>query len=84
MRFSELNGKEIIDLNNGERIGTIGYTDLVIDPESGDIKAIILPKGTFMGIKKSKEEIYIPWNAIRKIGPDMIIVENRDRAAKLL
>jgi len=79
MRFSELNGKEVIDLNNGERIGVVGHTDLVINPETGEIKAMILPSGSFFGIKKQKEEIYISWHAIKKIGPEMIIVEQKDR-----
>ena len=76
MRFSEFSGKEIIDLNNGERIGTIGPNDLVINPESGQIEGIIVPKGRWLG--RSKEEFYIPWNSIRKVGPAIIIIENYD------
>jgi len=79
MRFSEFNGKEIIDLNNGERIGIIGHTDLIIHPETGKIEGLILPKGTFSRLGKNKEEIYISWKAIRKIGSEMIIVERRDQ-----
>ncbi|GBF11293.1 YlmC/YmxH family sporulation protein [Tepidibacillus sp. HK-1] len=79
MRFSELNGKEIIDLSSGERIGTVGHTDLIIDPNSGEIEAMVLPKTSFLNIGKQKEEVYIPWNAIRKIGPEMIIVEKKAR-----
>lgn len=79
MRFSEFNGKEIIDLNNGERIGIIGHTDLLIDPESGEIEGIILPRGSFFGLGKQKEEIYIHWRSIRKIGPEMVIVERKEQ-----
>jgi len=80
MRFSEFNGKEIVDLNNGERIGTIGNTDLVIDPDTGEIEAIILPRGSsIFSFGKQKEEIYISWNAIKKIGSEMIIVERREQ-----
>ncbi|MFV9509802.1 YlmC/YmxH family sporulation protein [Tepidibacillus sp. LV47] len=74
MRFSELSGKEIIDLNHGERIGTIGPSDLVIDPNTGKIEGLLIPKGKWLG--KGKEELYIPWTSIRKIGPTIIIVEN--------
>lgn len=77
MRFSEFNGKEIIDLEDGERLGVIGHTDLVIDPETGEIEAIILPKGSFLNFNKQKEEILISWSSIRKIGPEMIIVEKK-------
>ena len=79
MRFSEFNGKEIIDLENGERIGIIGHTDLIVDPNSGRIEAILLPRGSFLGLGKNKEEIYIAWEAIKKIGPEMIIVERRQQ-----
>lgn len=78
VRFSEFNGKEMIDLNNGERIGIIGHTDLIINPETGEIDGMILPRGTFLSFGKQKDEIYISWKAIRKIGPEMIIVERRD------
>ena len=78
MRFSEFNGKEIIDLNNGERIGIIGNTDLLIDPNTGEIDAILLPKGGLFSFGKYKEEIAISWRSIRKIGPEMIIVEKTE------
>jgi len=78
MRFSEFSGKEIIDLNNGERIGVVGQTDLLIDPNTGEIDALVLPKGKMFRLsKKNNDEVLIPWKAIRKIGPEMIIVENR-------
>lgn len=80
MRFSEFNGKEVIDVNSGERIGIIGHSDLVIDPKSGEIEAIILPRGNFLSFGKQQDEIHISWNSIRKIGPDMIIVERVGRA----
>jgi len=78
MRFSEFSGKEIIDLNNGERIGTLGPTDLVIDPNTGIIQGLVIPKGKWLN--KSKEEYYISWNSIRKIGPAIIIVEYHNSA----
>ncbi|OEG00453.1 hypothetical protein BHF71_00665 [Vulcanibacillus modesticaldus] len=78
MRFSDFNGKEVIDINSGEKIGIIGHTDLVIDPKSGEIEALILPRNSIFGFKNKKEEIYISWNAIRKIGSDMIIIEKKN------
>lgn len=77
MRFSEFSGKEIIDLNNGERIGVVGQTDLLIDPNTGEIDALVLPKSKMFRISVNKDEILISWKAIRKIGSEMIIVENR-------
>ena len=74
MRLSEFSGKEIIGLDTGEKMGVIGHSDLEINTSTGEITAIILPGATFFGFGKRKEDVVIPWNAIVKIGPDMIIV----------
>ena len=44
MRMYELAGKEIININDGARLGVVGETDLAIDVESGEIQSIILPR----------------------------------------
>lgn len=75
MRLSELGGKEIIGLDTGERMGVIGDADLVINPETGQVESIILPAGGFFGLGKRREDIIIPWNAIVKIGSDMVIIQ---------
>lgn len=79
MRFSEFSEKEIIDLDNGERMGVLGQSDLVIHPETGQIECIVLSGSSFFGFGKKKQDVIIPWNSIRKIGPDMIIVELKER-----
>ncbi|MBO8162510.1 MAG: YlmC/YmxH family sporulation protein [Brevibacillus sp.] len=75
MRLSEFAGKEIIDFDNGERMGIIGDSDLEINDTSGEITSIILPGGSFFGFGKKKEDVVIPWKSILKIGPEMIIVD---------
>lgn len=79
MRLSELSGKEIIGFDNGERLGGVGQSDLEINPETGEIQAIILPGSSFLGIGKRKEDLVIPWKSILKIGPDMMIVETQPK-----
>ncbi|WGV57893.1 YlmC/YmxH family sporulation protein [Brevibacillus brevis] len=75
MRLSELGGKEIIGLDNGEKMGVISDSDLVIHPENGKIQSIILPGGSFFGFGKKREDLVIPWSSIVKIGPDMVIIQ---------
>ncbi|ASJ54299.1 hypothetical protein BP422_12510 [Brevibacillus formosus] len=75
MRLSELGGKEIIGLDNGEKLGVISDSDLVIHPENGAIQSIILPGGSFFGFGKKREDLVIPWSSIVKIGPDMVIIQ---------
>ncbi|USG67981.1 YlmC/YmxH family sporulation protein [Brevibacillus ruminantium] len=74
MRLSEMSGKEIIGLDNGERLGVIGDSDLEINTETGQINAIIVPGGSFFGFGKKREDLVIPWEAIVKIGADMVII----------
>lgn len=78
MRFSDLAGKEIIDVLNGERLGMVAQADLVIDIRSGTIEAMILPMRSSW-YRKPDMEIEIPWRTIRKIGPEMVIVEAKRR-----
>lgn len=78
MRFSELGGKEIVDLNNGSRLGTAGQTDLVIDTNTGTIQAIILPGATLFGFNRKREGMTIPWQSIRTVGAEMIIIDVKE------
>ena len=79
MRFSQFGGKEIIGLDNGERLGVIGDADLEINTETGQIRSIIIPQGGFFALGKRREDIVIPWEAIVKIGPDMVIIQMHRR-----
>lgn len=74
MRFSELAGKEIVDVVNGERLGIVAQADLLIDKRSGKLEALVLPVRSSW-FKKPDVEIEIPWAFVRKIGSEMVIVE---------
>lgn len=75
MRLSEINGKEIIDLKKGERLGVLGQAELEIDENSGYIRALVIPTMKWFGFKKNGTEARIPWSNIKKIGTDMIIID---------
>lgn len=76
MKFSELGGKEIVNLSDGCRLGMVAESDLLIDEKTGKIKALLVPdiKSGF-SIFSDKDFIEIPWEAVKKIGNDMIIIE---------
>jgi len=83
MRLSELGGKEIVNLYNGERLGVINNTDLVIDEKTGEILYLIIPKKRipfFVFGEGTKAEV--SWNAIKKIGPDIIIIDMEESHGK--
>lgn len=69
--------KEVVNLNTGARLGVLSDSDLLIDEESGKILSLIVPdrKISFKLFGSEKNEMEIPWDAIRKIGHDMIIIE---------
>lgn len=80
MRLSEFSGKEIIGLDNGERMGVIGDSDLEINATTGKITSIILSGSGFFGLGKRRDDVVIPWESIIKIGPDTVIVQfNQER-----
>lgn len=75
MRLSEFGNKEIVNLTDGGRMGLVEDSDLVFDENTGKIYSIFIyeSRGSLFRSKSGYTEI--PWNSIRKIGNDMLIVE---------
>jgi YlmC/YmxH family sporulation protein len=75
MRMSEIASKDIVNLTTGGRLGTLADCDFVINPESGAIEAlIIVPRGR----RLKKERWEIPWSAVRRVGPEVMIIDVPD------
>lgn len=74
MNLSDLQLKEIIDISSGKRLGSI--IDVVVD-NRGHISKIMLDKRRSKGkiFASNKEEVYIEWNNILKLGDDIILVD---------
>ncbi len=76
MRLSTIGGKEIVNLCDGSRLGIIAESDLLIDEKTGKIHALLIPESKgFFSFFSSNYLTEIPWDAIKKIGNDMIIIE---------
>ena len=74
MRFCELKEKEVVNICNGKCLG--GVVDLQINVCSGAIEALIVPgPGKFCGFFGTDSEYVIPFACIKKIGPDIILVD---------
>ena len=74
LKISEIRDKEIININNGERMG---YAfDFELDLEQGIIIGIVM-SGTskVWGLFSKSEDIIIDWRNIIKIGTDTILVD---------
>ena len=76
MRMGDLVGKEIVNYYDGARLGIIAESDVTIDPKTGQIQSIILPRrNNMMNFWVEKQHLIIPWESIKKIGAEIIIVE---------
>ncbi|WP_066635317.1 YlmC/YmxH family sporulation protein [Desulfolucanica intricata] len=76
MRLGDLVGKEIVNFYDGARLGAIGESDVIIDPRTGKIQSIILPRrGNLINFWVERQQLVIPWESIKKIGAEVIIVE---------
>jgi YlmC/YmxH family sporulation protein len=73
-KTSELREREVVNILDGKRLGLA--SDLEIEAETGRIKAIIVPgPGKFLWLFGKSEEFIIPWERIKKIGVDVILVD---------
>ncbi|MBP1949175.1 YlmC/YmxH family sporulation protein [Virgibacillus litoralis] len=75
MRYKDISGKEIVNVNHGSRLGILGQTDLEINEKTGQIESFVIPNYKWFGLKKEGEETKIRWNSIKKIGEDMIMID---------
>jgi YlmC/YmxH family sporulation protein len=74
LRINDLKQKEVININDGKRFGFVN--DVEIDCMCGKIKKIIIIScKKFLGIFGKELEIQIPWNEIRQIGDDIILID---------
>ncbi|MEW6276555.1 MAG: YlmC/YmxH family sporulation protein [Bacillota bacterium] len=77
VKISDLRMREVINVADGRRLGPI--KDIDIDLEQGRISAIILPgTGRFLSFFGREEEIVVPWEKIKRIGVDVILIDLRD------
>ena len=66
--------KEVININDGKRLGYV--QDVTADLQTGIITSIIVPGNNKMfNIFSGNNEIVIPWEKIKCIGDDLILVE---------
>ena len=76
MKFTELQCKEVICVSDGRRLGYI--SDAKLEMPEGQICAIIVPGPCrYLGLWGRKDDYIIPWRCVRRIGPDIVLVDAR-------
>jgi YlmC/YmxH family sporulation protein len=74
IKTSDLRLREIINISDGKKLGLI--KDLELNLEEGKIEAIVVPgPGKFLGLFGKDNDYVIPWENIKKIGVDVILVD---------
>ncbi len=72
---NELRAKEVINVSDGARLGYV--SDVEIDLNDGKLLALIVPGAyRLMGFLGKEEDLVIKWENIKKIGDDVIIIDN--------
>ena len=76
LKFTDLQCKEVICVSNGQRLGFV--TDILIDIPEGNVCSIVVPcPSKLRGVLGRHDDYIIPWNCIRKIGPDIVLVDTK-------
>ena len=76
IKFTDLQCKEVICIGSGQRLGFV--SDVLIDIPEGNLCAIVVPGPCrFLGVAGRRDDYIIPWNCIKKIGPDIVLVDTK-------
>lgn len=73
--FCELRTKIVVNLVDGRKLGHV--IDLIFDQHTAKVLGIVVPgtKGSGINVFKPREDIFIPFHQICRIGADTILVE---------
>ena len=74
VKFTDLQCKEVICVNDGRRLGFI--KDIQLGVPEGEVLAIVVPGPCRMlGLLGNRDDYLIPWRCIRRIGPEIVLVD---------
>ena len=73
-RIRNLRCKEVINVCDGCRLGFVSDVDIRL-PEGQVVAVVVYGPCRFFGLFGPREEFYIPWECIQRIGEDLILVD---------
>ena len=74
MRLSDLQRKDIINVNDGRIIGRI--IDAEINDKDGTLESLVLEKSKYIrSLFSSENDIKIKYTQIKKLGSDVILID---------
>ncbi len=75
MKFTDLQCKEVICIATGQRLGFI--SDVLVEIPDGQVCAVVVPCPCRLPTPGRRDDYIIPWNCIKKIGPDIVLVDTK-------
>lgn len=74
MRLSDLQRKEIVDINSGKKVGRI--IDVEINEEDGSMINLIIEKTKYLkSVFSNESETLVQYKQIKKMGEDVILID---------
>ncbi len=74
IRASDLSARDVINTSDGRRLGNI--VDVEIDLDTGRIISVVVPgQAKVFGVFGRSDDYVVPWENVKKIGEDVILVE---------
>lgn len=80
LTLREIHEKDVIQLKTGENLGRID--DFLFDESTAQVQSVILRgRRHFFGLLGTDEDLVIPWQDLKSIGTDVIMVETQVESA---
>ncbi len=77
IRASDLSTRDVINTVDGRRLGNI--VDVELDLNTGKIISVVVPgPSKVLGLLGRTDDYVVPWEYVKKIGEDVILVELTD------
>lgn len=76
-RMDSLREKEVVNVSDGNKLGWV--SDVEIDTESVTLRALVIyGRLKFFGLMGREDDIIIPWENVKLVGDDTILVDYSD------
>jgi len=73
-KISDLGLRDIVNLVDGAKLGPV--KDVHIDLETGRVVSMVLSSGRkYFRLMSAGQDVVVPWEKIKKIGVDTVLVE---------
>ena len=74
MRVTDLSCKEVVFIGAGARLGDVSDVEGEV-PEGKGCAVVVPGRGRWLCLFGRSDDFVIPWNAIRRVGDDIILVD---------